>query len=147
MREKRGLILVSACLVGINCRYDGGNCLDNKLLGLWHKGELFPVCPEELGGLSTPRPNSEIDSGSGEDVLEGKASVKTIEGKDVTTFFVAGAHQTLNIVRDFDITEAIMKSKSPSCGVGTIYRKGRLVRGNGVCAALLLKEGIRLQSI
>ncbi len=138
------MFIVSACLAGLNCRYDGTNCLDKEVQTMYRKGKAFPVCPEELGGLSTPRVPSEIQEGSGEDVLAGKSRVVTAEGRDVTDSFVRGAWETLAIVRAMGITEGIFKAHSPSCGVAKIKRKGRLVRGSGVCAALLLKEGVKL---
>ncbi len=138
------MVIVSACLTGINCRYDGNNCLDKEIQEMFQRAGAFPVCPEELGGLPTPRMRSEIEEGSGDDVLDGRSRVVTAEGQDVTSHFVRGAWQTLAIARSLDITEGILKSRSPSCGVATIRRKGRVVQGCGVTAALLLREGVKL---
>lgn len=138
------MLIVSACLAGMNCRYDGTNCLDGQIEKMFAKGEAFPVCPEELGGLPTPRTRAEIEKGSGEDVLAGRSRVVNDRGEDVTKCFIRGAWQTLAIVRALGIKEGILKRHSPSCGVSRIKRIGRTVEGPGVCAALLLKEGVRL---
>ncbi|MCK4452122.1 MAG: DUF523 domain-containing protein, partial [Anaerolineae bacterium] len=101
--------------------------------------------PEVAGGLPTPRPPAEIQGGDGGDVLEGRARVVNIEGKDVTAEFLAGARKALRVAQRWDIKEAILKARSPSCGVGPIYDgsfSGRLVEGDGVTAALLEREGI-----
>ena len=139
-----GLVLVSACLAGIDCRYDGCNCADEAIVRLWRRGQAYPVCPERLGGMPTPRPASEIAHGSGEDVILGQSSVINSAGEDVTKFFVFGAWQTLEIVRKLNIRQAILKGRSPSCGFGKIYRKNRLVKGNGVCVSLLVQEGVSI---
>lgn len=139
------LLLVSACLVGIPCRYDGDSCPNNQLQALAAQGKVLPLCPEVLGGLPTPRPPAEIQGGDGGDVLDGWARVKNIEGKDVTTEFLAGAQKVLHIAQRWGIKQAILKARSPSCGVGQIYNgsfSGRLVEGDGVTAALLKREGI-----
>jgi uncharacterized protein YbbK (DUF523 family) len=137
--------LVSACLVGIPCRYDGDSCPHEQLQALAAQGDVLPLCPEVLGGLPTPRPPAEIQGGDGGDVLEGRARVVNIEGKDVTVEFLTGAQEALRVVRRWDIKEAILKAHSPSCGVGQIYDgsfSGHLVEGDGVTAALLKREGI-----
>jgi uncharacterized protein YbbK (DUF523 family) len=138
------MLIVSACLSGVNCRYDGGSCCDREIEEMSRRGEAFPVCPEELGGLPVPRSASEIEQGTGEDVLAGRSRVVNAEGKDVTASFVLGAWQTLAIVRALGIAEGIFKANSPSCGVTKIKRSDRAVDGPGVCAALLLREGVRL---
>ena len=139
-----GMLIVSACLAGLNCRYDGNNSLDREIERMSRTSEAFPVCPEELGGLPTPRTPSEIENGSGEDVLAGRSRVVNAEGEDVTAHFIRGAWRTLALVRALGIQEGIFKARSPSCGVRTIKRKDCLLKGSGVCAALLLREGIRL---
>ncbi len=138
------MLIVSACLAGLNCRYDGTNSLDEEIERMSRSGEAFPICPEAVGGLPTPRTPSEIESGSGEDVLAGRSRVVNEKGEDVTAHFVRGAWRALAVVRAMGIREGIFKARSPSCGVTTIRREGRLVKGSGVCAALLLKEGVRL---
>jgi len=141
--------LVSACLVGIPCRYDGGSCPHDQLQALAARGRVLPLCPEVLGGLPTPRPPAEIQGGDGGDVLEGRARVVNIEGKDVTAEFLAGAQEALRIAQRWGIKEAVLKTRSPSCGVGQIYDgsfSGRLKEGEGVTAALLRREGIIVKS-
>ncbi len=107
--------LVSACLLGIRCNWKGDEgYLNRKVLEL-AKGEvLVPVCPEQLGGLATPRSPQEIQGGDGSDVLDGKARVVNREGKDVTAEFLRGAEETLKIARLLGITEFIGRSGSPS---------------------------------
>ena len=144
--KRRPGIIVSACLTGVRCRYDGGHRLDEKVLMLSMEDEHVPLCPEQMGGLTTPRRPSEIIGGDGDDVLEGRARVVDAEGKDVTAQFIKGAMEGLAIAKRIDVKKAIMKEKSPSCGVHRIYRNGILVSGKGVLTALLLREGIGVVS-
>ncbi|MCX7903883.1 MAG: DUF523 domain-containing protein [Caloramator sp.] len=140
------MILVSACLCGVNCKYDGGNNFNEFLYQKLKEGKLIPICPEQLGGMTTPRPPSEI-IGSAEDVLEGKGQVVNIKGEDVTKFFIKGAYETLNIAKAFNCKAAILKSKSPSCGKGCVYDgtfSNKLKEGNGITAELLLKNGVEV---
>jgi uncharacterized protein YbbK (DUF523 family) len=145
-----GLILVSACLLAVNCRYDGRSCREPALRDLAAQGWVVPICPEVAGGLLVPRPCAEIDGAwaglDGKAVLEGRARVMTFEGADVTAHFVAGARVALELAHRLGIRQAILKSDSPSCGVGQIYGgqfEGTLVRGDGVTAALLKRAGIK----
>lgn len=141
------MILVSACLCGINCRYDGGNTLNNEILRLFKEGKVIPVCPEQLGGLETPREPHEILQGTGKTVLDGEDKVVSVKGKDSTENFVKGAYETLKIAQSCNAQVAILKSKSPSCGVGVIYDggfSGNKKDGNGVTAELLIKNGIKV---
>lgn len=141
------MILVSACLLGTRCRYNGGHCLRPQVVELvWRKG-VIPICPEQLGGLATPRPPAEIVGGDGRDVLEGRARVLTDEGVDVTDRFIAGARECLELARRLGVTRAVLKARSPSCGVGQIYDGsfGRNLRpGDGVTAALLRSAGLEV---
>ncbi|MEG0979588.1 MAG: DUF523 domain-containing protein [Oscillospiraceae bacterium] len=128
-------ILVSACLLGIMCRYDGSCVVNQNLEKLREKHRLVPVCPEIYGGLKTPREPCEI---VGDRVL-------TISGKDVTTNFVSGAQEILKLAKFFDCQYAILKERSPSCGYKSIYDgtfSGKLIEGNGITAALLADNGI-----
>jgi len=141
--------LVSACLVGINCRYDGKNKLNSKLFKMFRKGGLVPVCPEQLGGLPTPRKPQEISGGTGEDVLKGKAKVLRDDGEDVTRNFIRGAEETLMIAKSLGIKEAILESESPACGCGRIYDgsfSGKLREGDGVAASILKNNKIKVRS-
>ena len=147
--KTHSLLLVSACLVGIPCRYDGDSCPHDLLQALAMQGDILPLCPEVLGGLPTPRPPAEIQGGDGDDVLEGRARVVNTEGKDVTAEFLAGAQKALHVAHRWGIKVAILKARSPSCGVGQIHDgsfSGRLVEGDGVAAALLKREGIIVKS-
>ena len=131
--------LCSACLLGIKCRYDGKSKPNKKVLELAKKEILIPVCPEQLGGLSTPREPAE---------QKGK-KVITKSGKDVTKNFVRGAKQVLKIAKLFGIKEAILKQRNPSCGCGQVYDgtfTGTIIEGDGVTASLLKKHGIKVIS-
>lgn len=144
--KRRPGIVVSACLTGVCCRYDGGHRLDEKVLTVSREEELVPICPEQLGGLPIPRPPAEIVGGSGEDVLDGRAKIVDAEGRDITRQFLNGADEFLKIIRRRDIKKVIMKEKSPSCGVRRIYQNGVLVPGKGVLTALLMRAGIEVIS-
>ncbi len=136
--------LVSACLLGINCNYKGSSKPNAGLLEEFKKGGLFPVCPEVMGKLPTPRPASQMHGGSGLDVIEGRARVINAEGGDVTENFVDGANAALEIAKTTGAKEAVLKARSPSCGVGKVYDgfSGNLIEGDGVFAAVLKKNGI-----
>jgi len=140
--------LISACLLGINCAWDGRNTYkSDKVAELLRSDVLIPVCPEQLGGLTTPRARQEIQGGTGEDVLDGKCRVLNTDGEDVTQEFIAGAEETLKTARLLHIEEFIGKPRSPSCGCGQIYDgtfSGKLVDGEGVTTALLKRNGIRV---
>lgn len=138
--------LVSACLLGVRCRYDGRSCRSRRVLKLARKEQLVPICPEQLGGLPTPREPAWIKGGDGKDVVEGKARVINRAGLDVTENFKRGAEEVLKIVKIYRVREAILKARSPSCGSGEIYEFGsqRTKRGDGVTAALLKIHGIQV---
>ena len=141
--------MVSACLVGHKCRYDGGSKPNAQVLALYARGEAVAFCPECLGGLTVPREPSEIEPGfSGVDVLNGKARVLTAGGLDVTEAFLAGAENALRMCVEIGAKLAILKSHSPSCGCDAIYDgtfSGVLSGGDGVTAALLKRHGIAVQ--
>ena len=130
-------ILVSGCLAGFNCRYDGGNNLVPEIRQLVEDGLAVTACPEQLGGLPTPRiPSERVGN-----------RVVNREGTDVTAEFKAGAEAALQIARENGCRTAILKSRSPSCGKGCIYNgqfTGELVPGNGGTADLLLQHGIEV---
>ena len=130
-------ILVSACLLGVPCRYDGKSVPCEGVIRLKERAQLVPVCPEQLGGLSTPRPKAEIKAGR----------VINIEGTDVTDAFRRGAEEVLRMAEIFNCKYAILKENSPSCGKGRIYNgdfSGVLVSGNGICAELLCQHGVKV---
>ncbi|MGQ9552115.1 MAG: DUF523 domain-containing protein [Candidatus Bathycorpusculaceae bacterium] len=131
--------ICSACLMGVRCRYDGRSKPNRKVVELAKKEVLIPVCPEQLGGLSTPREPSER---RGNRVL-------TKSGKDVTENFQKGAKEVLRLAKLLCIREAILAQGSPSCGCGKIYDgtfSGKIIKGDGVTAALLKRNGIRVLS-
>ncbi|GFN22498.1 DUF523 domain-containing protein [Thermanaeromonas sp. C210] len=140
-------VLVSACLAGCQCRYDGGANPVPAIRDLVVRGKAIPVCPERLGGLPVPRPPAEIQGGDGRDVLQGQARVVNNEGVDVTPAFIAGARATLEVARRHGTLIAILKERSPSCGSTAIYDgsfRGQTRPGQGVTAALLHSQGIKL---
>ncbi len=141
--------LVSACLLGLCTRYDGGHNRNNGVLHFSKHHRCIPVCPEQLGGLSTPRPAAEIVDGDGADVLDQKCAVMDRSGADVTFAFRFGAEQTLQLARLFKARGAILKSRSPSCGSSLVHDGtfcGRYRAGDGVTAALLKRRGYQVLS-
>lgn len=148
MPEDTPPLLVSACLAGLPCRYDGRSKPDAELIALIDKGEAIPVCAEVLGGLPTPRPPAEITGGSGRDVLSGTARVLTVSGEDVTAEFISGAQEVARIAREVGAREAILQNRSPSCGCTQIYdgtHSGQRIAGEGVLAAALRDLGIEVR--
>ena len=128
-------ILVSACLLGETCRYDGKSKSCERVIALKDTYNLIPICPEVMGGLPTPRTPSEI---CGELVL-------MKDGRNVTENYNRGAQKALEIARENACTVAILKEKSPSCGSGLIHNglfDGGLVEGDGITAKLLKSQGI-----
>jgi uncharacterized protein YbbK (DUF523 family) len=141
--------LVSACLLGLCTRYDGGHNRNIGVLNFCSGHFCIPVCPEQLGGLPTPRAASEIVNGEGADVLDLKCVVVDRSGSDVSSAFRLGAEQTLYLARQFEAVGAILKSRSPSCGTGLIHDgtfRGRYRAGDGVTAALLKRHGFQVLS-
>ncbi|MDF1509671.1 DUF523 domain-containing protein [Robertmurraya sp. DFI.2.37] len=138
------MILVSSCLAGLEVRYNGTHCLNERISELVMKKEAITVCPELLGGLSTPREPAEIIGGSGEDVLDGRAKVVSQSGSDVTEAFIKGAYLALERAQQLGATMIVLKENSPSCGSTNIYNghfNGEKIAGNGVTAALLKRNG------
>lgn len=136
------MYLISACLAGVNSRYDGGNNENDIILRLVKEGKALLVCPEQLGGLPTPRAACEI-------VLDKNEERKVInkDGEDKTYNFILGAEETLHIAKKANIKKAILKAKSPSCGYGKIYDgtfSRKLIDGNGITAELLIQNGIEV---
>lgn len=139
MITNKKILLISACLTGCNCKYNGGN---NKLKGLnalQEKYSLIPVCPEQLGGLSTPREASEIICNS----------VVNKIGEDVSKEFMCGAESVLKIAEENNCDLCLFKERSPSCGVNEIYDgsfTGKIISGSGITTKLLKKHGITVLS-
>lgn len=136
--EKDMNILVSACLLGVACRYDGVGKENKEVMELMKEHHLVPVCPEILGGLPTPRVPSEIQP-------DRKVMMK--DGRDVTAEYEKGAQETLRLAKLYDCEYAILKERSPSCGHGEIYDgsfSGTKISGNGIAAELLEKNGVKV---
>lgn len=130
-------VLVSACLLGVNCRYKGDGQYLEGVDHLMEYAELIPVCPEVYGGLTTPRTPSER--------IDGKVLMR--DGTDVTMQFHRGAQEALNLAKLFGAKYALMKERSPSCGAGEIYDgsfSGAKTAGNGVAAELLMNNGVKV---
>ena len=132
------MVLVSACLIGLSCRYDGKAKPVPELIDRLRGKYILPVCPEQLGGLSTPRTPANIYYGDGIDVLMGRAKVLTIDGQDVTKAFKRGAEQTLFLATSLGIKQCFLKAKSPSCGITPQI---------GVTAARLISDGLEIKEI
>lgn len=137
-------LLVSACLLGVSCRYNGKGERNKELAALMKMYTLIPVCPEQLGGMQTPRVPSEIYL---KQVSDGEMEkrVKNREGLDVTEFFRRGAEETLKLAKLYGCRYAVLKERSPSCGNQQIYDgtfTKTLVKGRGITAELLERNGI-----
>ncbi len=135
------MYIISSCLVGINCRYNATSTLDLELKKLIDEGKAIALCPELLAGLPTPRPPCEIQIESGVTVVKSKA------GEDFTDMFKKAGEETLKVCKNKNINKAILQSRSPSCGYGKIYDgsfEGNLIKGNGLTADLLSKNGIEI---
>lgn len=140
-------ILLSSCLAGEKCAYDGKARTSCGILKLCGQIGFIDVCPEVLAGLGCPREKHEITGGDGRDVLAGKARVVSSRGKDRTENFIKGAEKTLELAIKHSVKIAVLKANSPSCGCGTIHSgdfDGKLREGTGVTAALLIKGGIKV---
>ena len=138
------MILISACLVGINCKYNGKNNYNEKALELVKSGKAIPICPEQLGGLTTPRNPSEIKT------INNKRYVINNQNEDVTEQFVRGANEVLKLAKELDVEKVILQSRSPSCGVGKIYSGNfdkKLIDGNGILAQMLIENNIEVIDI
>lgn len=149
MAKQKVRIILSACLAGVNCVYDGTNKFNPVFAGMFKNKEAMLACPEVLGKLKIPHDPSEIVGGDGFDVLCGEAVVLSKSGKDVTGLFIKGAKAVLAKVKKYKIKKVVLKSKSPSCGCGMIFDgtfSKRLIPGYGVTAALLKQNGIEVVS-
>jgi uncharacterized protein YbbK (DUF523 family) len=138
------MILISACLLGVRCRYDGAALAPVELPAELGGQPLLAVCPEELGGLSTPRSAAELSGGDGRAVLDGAARVLRPDGSDVTAAFILGAGKAVELARRHGAAVACLKSQSPSCGVSLTHIGGKVQPGMGVAAAALARAGLRL---
>jgi uncharacterized protein YbbK (DUF523 family) len=149
--QEHDLNLVSACLLGVACRFDGQSCPAPEAGDLATKGKVVAICPEVAGDLPVPRLPAEIEKASagldGHGVLEGRTRVMRSDGVEVTAQFVKGTQAALALARQLGIQRAILKARSPSCGAGRIHDgkfAGKLVPGDGVTAVLLKRSGIQV---
>ncbi|QCP37409.1 DUF523 domain-containing protein [Acinetobacter baumannii] len=143
------MLLISACLIGEHVRYDGRSCSHIKLKQLFLNKKAHALCPELLGGFSTPRLPAEIVGGTGQDVLDGKAKILDSSGLDVTELYLKGAYRTLDIARQIQATCVVLKENSPSCGSQKIYNgtfQGEKITGVGITTALLQRHGFEVIS-
>ncbi|MNJ45902.1 hypothetical protein D3C77_410150 [compost metagenome] len=143
------VILVSSCLAGMKVRYNGSDSLHDTIASWIQQGVAIPVCPELLGGFSTPREPAEIIGGTGEDVIAGTARVVSKSGQDVTEMYMDGAKQVLEMTQNLGITMVVLKEYSPSCGSQMIYDGtfgNHKIAGEGVTTALLRQAGIKVIS-
>ena len=135
--------LVSRCLLGEPCRWDGTR-LDSNLNKTFKNYEIISICPEVDAGLPCPRPMAAISKGNGFDVLDGRTLVIDANGQNVTASFLRGAQIALNLTLAGNINKAILKDKSPSCGFDNIYLDDKLTFGMGVTAALLTRHNVEI---
>ncbi|MBR5346711.1 MAG: DUF523 domain-containing protein [Deltaproteobacteria bacterium] len=144
MRHPAAPLLISACLLGIACRYDGASRDNADVRALLHCHHLLPVpiCPEQLGGLSTPRKPCQFCGGDGADLWHGTATLVNEDGHDLTPFFQRGAREALKIAQLCGCRAALLKERSPSCGVRAVHCEGALRTGSGVTTVLLRKAGL-----
>ena len=136
------MIIVSACLLGVNSRFDGTNRLNLRLYEEARAHGCIPICPEQLGGLTTPRRSIFLLGGNGLDLLDGKCRAFDLDGNDMTAHLIRGAGESLKIAVMLGITTAILKERSPSCGVHFTTSQESLLDGPGVTAALFIREGM-----
>lgn len=152
------MIIVSACLAGFNTRYDGTNCGHPEIIELVASGKAIPLCPEQLGGLPTPRPPISFIDGDGNALIKefrdrssgiGAKTVRAIgiDGIDYSKNMINGAMETLRIAKMFNIKKAILKDGSPSCGAFKVWVNSEKVEGYGVTTALLKKNGIIIEAL
>lgn len=141
-------VLVSACLLGIPTRYDGTAKRCDAVLDYLKRNHLtaVPVCPEQLAGMPTPRAKTFFRNGSGKEVLQGRGQLVSENGDEMNEVFCNGARLTLQIARLSNCQLAILKERSPSCGVHQVYLGPEKVAGSGVAAALLQHEGFQVIS-
>ncbi|MBE6071413.1 MAG: DUF523 domain-containing protein [Clostridium butyricum] len=143
------MYIVSACLCGVDCKYSGKNNLNEKCLKLFKEGRAILVCPEQLGGLPTPRNPVELQGTASEIIENGNGKAISNSGEDCTEKFIKGAYETLKIARTIGIDRAILKEGSPSCGCNLVYDgtfTNNKIEGKGITAYLLEKEGMTVFS-
>ncbi len=140
-------LLISSCLIGKKCAYDGRDRYDPEVASLAKACDFVDICPELSAGLGCPRVPHEISGGDGNDVLSGDAAIITESSQDYTQEFLLGAQNALDLAINNNIRIAVLKSKSPSCGTAAVYSgrfDGKLNNGMGVTAALLKRNNINI---
>lgn len=143
------MIVVSSCLAGMKVRYNGTHCLHEVIQRLVEEKKAVTICPELMGGFSTPREPAEIQGGDGDDVLDGRALVIEKSGRDVSDMYIQGAQAALERIRELGASLVVLKEYSPSCGSAMIYNgqfENKRIAGSGVTSALLKREGIEVVS-
>lgn len=140
-----GTVIVSACLLGVGCRYDGSSRETPSVLEM-SGVTLIPVCPEQLGGLPTPRTSAQFTGGDGDAVIRGTARVVDSLERDVTGAFLRGAKQACMIAERLHARYAVLKERSPSCGTHEVWVDGRVCAGRGVTAAMLAERGVTVMN-
>lgn len=142
------MYLISACLCGINCKYNGLNNYNEICERLLKENKVIPICPEQLGGLSTPRMPCELQ-GTANEIIQGKNKVINKDGIDVTEMFLKGANEVLKISKMLNVNKVIFKEGSPSCGVNFVYDgtfSGKKISGMGITSQLLNNAEIEIYS-
>lgn len=142
------MYLISACLCGINCKYNGLNNYNEICERLLKENKVIPICPEQLGGLSTPRIPCELQ-GIANEIIQGKNKVINKDGIDVTEMFLKGANEVLKISKMLNVNKVIFKEGSPSCGVNFVYDgtfSGKKISGMGITSQLLNNAEIEIYS-
>jgi uncharacterized protein YbbK (DUF523 family) len=145
LKDKK--VVISACLVGINCKYNNGNNYNEKVVNkLLNKELVLLVCPEKIFGV--PRKKIWYQNGDGEDVINKRKNAKIInsDGKNVSLKLINSCKKICSIVKKYGIKEAILKERSPSCGVNFVYINNELTKGCGLLTAMLKKQKVKIIS-
>ncbi len=137
---------VSACLVGVRCRYDGGLREVPGLVRALHGHEIIPLCPEVLAGLGVPRPTMVFVGGDGEAALDGRARLVDEDGQDRTMDLALGAGRALRLALEAACESLVLKARSPSCGVRWVHTREGLVAGRGMFTGLALRAGLEART-
>ena len=144
--KKGPTIVVSACLIGQRCRYNGEDKRHPGVIRFLRGKKYVALCPEMLAGWGSPRPAVQFHGGGASDVAQGKAKIKDERGMDRTESLMQGVSMALEQAQTLQAREAILKEKSPSCGVRRVYRDGKLTRGEGLFTHGLRKKGVQVRS-
>lgn len=142
------MYLISACLCGVNCKYNGLNNINKTCEELFISGQGILICPEQLGGLPTPRVPAELNN-SAREIIIGNGEIITRDGSDVTKEFLKGANEVLEIAKKLNVKKAILKDGSPSCGVNYIYDgsfSGKKISGVGITTQMLIDVSVEVLS-